>query len=547
MYKKDFIHTIDSFKPDDNLKYRIQRKVDDEMRKQEYQEKNGVKSHRGRKVAIFSACLVAVMGITMSMPVMADNTSLLENLVAKIQQNDETNPTKDYAVKVAESTTLTEDTQTYEHCITPYIDSYYCDGQTLYITYGIKANAEDLAQCNYMSGDMDIKINGQSLSNGEKSTQIFTANSDTLGLFIGKINVDVSNVENLDGAKVDIDFNVNTAYDGINYEFNYEYLRYEEKTRVEDKYLDDTVSFSFNISLTDPQIDTYEVNQTQEDITLNSVTISPTSTTIDANVQGEYFILVHDNNGNELSYKDGEDMSNIRFETPLVNTTYITVEYYQLEEKNKTVKTPSATFEVPIERGFGLDMDDDGCYINIDVEPVLNPPIEDVIPLYKDAALEYMQDAVSIGTDSSHTFIFNDEYNQDFKLTITDYKTTDNLDGLIVRDNIDMDYAHVDSNGNIQDGYHAVIIEATVENLSDTTMTFYKQFQLTDGTSFDIGYNEPIAFENSNDKDYIINVSPNESITFKIGFIVSDDVDTYDIPLACVYGLGDDSLKVRLK
>lgn len=241
MNKKNFIHAIDNFTLDDNLKYRIQRKVEDEMKKQEYQERSQKRTRKSRKVAIFSACLVAVMGVSMAMPVMADNTSILENLVSKIQQRNEVSPTKDYAVKVSDTTSaqVTDDSTSSEHCITPYVDSYYCDGQNLYITYGIKANAEDLAKCNCIFGGMDIKINGQSLKNSgdEKSTEVFTASSDELGLFVGRINVDISDIENIEGSRVDIDFNVDTAFDSINYDFNYDTLEYVNRTRVEEKYL----------------------------------------------------------------------------------------------------------------------------------------------------------------------------------------------------------------------------------------------------------------------------------------------------------------------
>lgn len=553
MEKKNFIHVIDSFKPDDNLKYRIQRKVEDEMRKQEYQERQVSRksTHRGRKVAIFSACLVAVMGVSMAMPVMADNTSIFENLVAKIQERNEVNPTKDYAVKVTESTTIPKDTQvvddtqpadivTYEHCITPYVDSYYCDGNSLYITYGIKANAEDLAQCNCIFGGMDIKINGQSLDNGGKSTNTFTASSDELGLFVGKINLDVSDIENLEGARVDIDFNVCCAFDDINYDFNYDELCYEQRTRVDDKkeYLEDIVSFGFDITETNPQLDVYEVNQTQEGNTLNSVTVSPAKTEISLDCQDGYYVRLYDSTGKELLWDCESD--NTIFETPMIGATSITVNLY-----NDTQSEPVYSFEVPIERGFntGLDVENGQCYI--DVEPVYNPPQNEILPLVKEKAEEEFKDIPKVG-EKSYEYS-DDEYG--FNLTIDGYTIADNFDGLQLDTN--MSDLYIDENGNISDGYKAVIVDATITSTIDTEQSFYRQFSLDSGANIFNCFNEPIAFDNYENyykSSYVITLQPNETRNMKIGFIISEDA--LQLPIVCQlngYNHGDDAYTIRLQ
>lgn len=554
MEKKNFIHAIDSFKPNDNLKYRIQRKVEDEMKKQEYQERNQKKSFKGRKVAIFSACLVAVMGVTMSMPVMADNTSIFENLMAKIQERNEVNPTKDYAVKVTESTTIPEDTQavddtqsadtvTYEHCITPYVDSYYCDGNSLYITYGIKANAEDLAQCNCIFGGMDIKINGQSLDNGGKSTELFTASSDELGLFVGKINVDISSIENLEGARVDIDFNVNTAFDSINQDFNYDGLYYEDRTRVEDKYLDDVVSFGFDITETNPQLNVYEVNQTQGGNTLNSVTISPAKTELSLDFQGDYYVRLYDSTGKELLWDS--DLDGLNFETPMIGATSITVGLY-----NDTQADAVYSFEVPIERGFntGLDVENGQCYV--DVEPVYNPPKAEVLPLVKEKAEEQFKDIPRVGEKSYEYLIDEDNCHEGFNLNIDGYTIADNFDGLQL-DN-DMSTEYVNEDGTLKDGYKAVIVDATITSTINTEQEFYRQFTLDNGAFSIFGdFNEPIAFdnyENYQKSSYMITLQPNETRNMKIGFIVSEDA--LQLPLVCQlsgYNDSDSAYTIRLQ
>lgn len=530
MNKKNFIHAIDNFTLDDNLKYRIQRKVEDEMKKQEYQARNQKRTRKSKKVAIFSACLVAVMGVSMAMPVMADNTSIFENLVSKIQQRNEVNPTKDYAVKVADTTVdtqVTDDNASNEHCITPYVDSYYCDGQNLYITYGIKANAEDLAKCNCICGGMDIKINGQSLKSIGKSTEIFTASSDELGLFIGRINVDISDIQNIEGSRVDIDFNVDTAFDSINYDFNYDTLEYVNRTRVEEKYLKDVVSFGFDVTELNPQIDVYEVNQTKDGNTLNSITVSPAGTKVDLDCQDGFTVRLFDSTGKELvwnSYIDG-----ITYSTPMIDATSVTVGLY-----NDTQNEPVYSFEVPIKRGFntGLDVADDQCYVK--VKPVYNPPMEEVASLIDESRQSELDGIAKVGENS---FECSNDDNR-FKLTIDDFTITDNFDGMQFDGS--MSTSFVDENGNLKDGYKALIVDATITSTMDAPQEFCRCFDLDSGI-FTV-CNEPIAFdtlENYNNSVYYITIQPNETKHMKIGFVVSEEAT--ESPMVCnLFGYSDD-------
>lgn len=538
MNKKNFIHAIDNFTLDDNLKYRIQRKVEDEMKKQEYQERNQKRTRKSKKVAIFSACLVAVMGVSMAMPVMADNTSILENLVSKIQQRNEVNPTKDYAVKVSDTTSAqvtddstsvqaTDDNASSEHCITPYVDSYYCDGQNLYITYGIKANAEDLAKCNCICGGMDIKINGQSLKSSGKSTESFTASSDELGLFIGRINVDISDIENIEGSRVDIDFNVDTAFDSINYDFNYDTLEYVNRTRVEEKYLKDVVSFGFDVTELNPQIDVYEVNQTKDGNTLNSITVSPAGTKVDLDCQDGFAIRLFDSTGKELVWNS--DIDGTTYSTPMINATSVTVGLY-----NDTQNEPVYSFEVPIKRGFntGLDVADDQCYV--EVEPVYNPPMEEVASLIDESRQSESSGIAKVGENS---FECSNDDNR-FKLTIDDFTIADNFDGMQF-DNV-MSPEYVDENGNLKDGYKALIVDATITSTMSAPQEFCRYFDLDSGI-FTV-YNEPIAFdtlENYNNSVYYITIQPNETKHMKIGFVISEEAT--QSPMVCnLFGYSDD-------
>ena len=544
MKKKEYIHIIDSFELDPNFKYRLQRKVDFEMSKNT----NNKKSFKSRKVAIFSACLVAVLGVSVvAMPVMADNIPILQSLLNKIEQRNQANPTKDYSQEVqvttqAETQTAvaTQDDTDY---MSVYVDSYYCDGSNLYITYGIQTNDELLSKCNCITGPLDIKINGQTLDNDTKSTELYTASSDELGLFVGKINVDVSNIEDIDGADIDLSFSVDCAFDSIHYDYDYDSLCYTNfrldtfnddgsPNEYAEKYLNQSVSTDFKLSITDTsQNKTYPVNQTKGGVTVNSITVSPANTTLDADFSSSdssYMVRLFDSTGTELLWND-----NNTYSTPMKDATSLTIGLYDDSQAE-----PVYSFEVPIDRGYAIDIDD---YCYVDVEPIYNPPMEEVIKNIKSIVEEKYKDVPMY---------------QDVPLNLTDtvnvkidnYTITDSLDGLELDSELtnEFDYRHINSNGELEDGYKAIVLEATVTNLLDTSQEFCKAFYLS--SYMDNFYFEPVAFDKYdgyNHSAYMTTLQPNETKTIKIGYVVSDEA--LELPILISSDYSENASQVRLQ
>ncbi len=558
MKKKEYIHVIDSFELDPNFKYRLQRKVDFEMSKNT----NNKKSFKHRKVAIFSACLVAVLGVSVvAMPVMADNIPILQSLLNKIEQRNQTNPTKDYSQKVQvttqDTTAVTSQAETQTAVATQddtdymsvYIDSYYCDGSNLYITYGIQANDELLSKCNCINGPLDIKINGQTLNDGTKSTESYTASSDELGLFVGKINVDVSNIEDIDGADIDLSFSVYCAFDSIHYNYDYDNLCYTNfrldtfnddgsPNEYAEKYLKQSVSTDFKLSITDTsQNKTYPVNQTQGGVTINSITVSPANTTLDADFSssdGSYDVRLFDSTGTELLWSD-----NNVYSTPMKDATSITIGLYDSSQAE-----PVYSFEVPIDRGYAIDVDDD-CYV--DVEPIYNPPMGEATKNIKSILEEKYKD-VPMYQDVSLNLKDIDTEKDTVNVKIDDYTITDSLDGLELDSELtnEFDYRHINKNGELEDGYKAIVLEATVTNLLDTSQEFCKAFYLS--SYMDNFYFEPVAFDKYdgyNHSAYMTTLQPNETKTIKIGYVVSDEA--LELPILISVDYSENASQVRLQ
>lgn len=535
---------IDSFELDPNFKYRLQRKVDFEMSKNT----NNKKSFKNRKVAIFSACLVAVLGVSVvAMPVMADNIPILQSLLNKIEQRNQANPTKDYSQEVQVTTqaktqtaVATQDDTDY---MSVYVDSYYCDGSNLYITYGIQTNDELLSKCNCITGPLDIKINGQTLDNDTKSTELYTASSDELGLFVGKINVDVSNIENLDGADIDLSFSVDCAFDSIHYDYDYDSLCYTNfrldtfnddgsPNEYAEKYLKQSVSTDFKLSITDTsQNKTYPVNQTQGGVTINSITVSPANTKLDADFSSSdssYMVRLFDSTGTELLLSN-----NNVYSTPMKDATSITIGLYDNSQAE-----PVYSFEVPIDRGYAIDIDDYG-YVN--VEPIYNPPMEEVTKNIKSILEEKYKDVPMYQDVSSN---LTDTIN----VKIDNYTITDSLDGLELDSELtnEFDYRHINQNGELEDGYKAIVLEATVTNLLDTSQEFCKAFYLS--SYMDNFYFEPVAFDKYdgyNHSAYMTTLQPNETKTIKIGYVVSDEA--LELPILISSDYSENASQVRLQ
>lgn len=519
MKETDFIHAIDSFQLDDSLKYRVKRKVELSMKGSQSKKAVGNRNRKPRnvrKAVIFSTCLVAVIGMSI-VPIMADDTSLLENLIAKVQVKNvnvqeyskEVNTTPDTTVQLNES----------QDVMSVYVNNYYYDGETLVVTWGIQGNDEALSRCNYIVGDMALRIDGEVLDNGEKSTSTFYGESNQSGQYVGQINVDVSNIENIEGARVDIDFSNFYARDCINCDFNYETLHYEN---FETDVYNDTISFSFNVEKTN-EPDYYTVNQTEGDLTVNSVTISPSCTQIDVDIQGEYFLLIHDNLGNELAWESS--VSQDTFATPSIDATSLDIAIYNIEEKNKVTPTPSYVVNVPIKCGYDVQMDD------TNVVKVYNPPIEEIKPLLKAQAESNLKGIDSMGTPNDS--IFNSDTIQyegdgNYTITVNSFEYLDSLDGFNI-----MRYENVDEDGMVKDGYQAVAVDVTVTNNLDVANTgFLSAFWIETGTILDdYFFVEPSGF--SVGSDYSMDFAPNETKDYKVCYIISNEVT--DMPLMCSY------------
>lgn len=140
---------------------------------------------------------------------------------------------------------------------------------------------------------------------------------------------------------------------------------------------------------------TYEVNETQNDITLESVVVTPfdTSVYISGVDYSIYDFRVKDQDGNELDCygalgdDNGEQFIGSVYNTPLKTATALYIEVFRIDQDDLPI---DYVFEVPIEKGF---------YEKYIVEPdfgevTLNPPMEEVEADYEGVLQQQYDEAM---------------------------------------------------------------------------------------------------------------------------------------------------------
>lgn len=180
---------------------------------------------------------------------------------------------------------------------------------------------------------------------------------------------------------------------------------------------------------------TYEVNETQNGITLESVVVTPFDTTVhisgfDYSVQSIQDYVVKDQEGNVLdcygllSDDDGETFNGAVYNTPLKTATALYVEVFGTDQYDLPV---GCEFKVPIEKGF-----DEKYIVEPDFgEPTLNPPLEEIESEYEIVLQEQYDEAMEkavhepVGTTIP---LLNDNFLMNVKITgsevgeISDYE-----------------------------------------------------------------------------------------------------------------------------
>lgn len=353
------------------------------------QDNKGKKRIAFKRFGAIAACVAVLAGITI--PAVWEYAPSIKSAFGTV--NEET----DSIVSTEESTKeniLALEDKRYEdsQCADIEIQNAYCDESQLAVCLALTPKSEQLKNLTGVQAKCTVKIDGKDVVEETEELYIgFTADVD--GNYYTRLYYSFLDIREDSELQIHI-------YDiqGVNGLVQ----NWVDNGEISGAYMPETTEvlsgdFAFERKLTPDTSNnrTYEVNETQNGITLESVAVTPFDTTvyISGLDYSTHDFTVKDQDGNELecygalSDDYGEQIIGSLYRTPLKTATALYVEVFRLDQDGFPV---DYVFEVPIEKGF-----DEKYIVEPDFgEPTLNPPMEEVEADYESVLQEQYDEAM---------------------------------------------------------------------------------------------------------------------------------------------------------
>jgi len=530
MNKREFTDIISRFEPDEAMKERIERRVLS-MENINRKPKKSI-----RKTVIISVCAAAA-AIAVSMPVMAEHIPAVRSAIEFLMGGFSKEPIEhnDAVAELAESVNVSEaDT---ESGVSFNVQDVYYDGNDIAIYFLFEA--DDPAFSDYMglsSEDFELYADGKRLVWSEEdfyeSVRIISAGKCGNNSFAGMISFKADILPDSDN------FNVEIKINSLQGSRNIMVFNYDAENPMYYWQTPDTIPADifceFNVSRKNGLIKTYEIGEEKAGYILNSVTVTPLKTIIDLSKPdgNDVAWTLADNNGNELEF-----IGNYEFNSPLKNTESLTLTLKDLY-KDGYPEICSFTFDI------------DGGYRNGNIKPeyVRNEP--EYIPSEEEAEKWIEGNRIRLRASDcdvkpAGSYIGSAD-DSNFSVTVSNYTLVKNVNELDLTGNVFSPYENysriIDENGNFT-GRTMVVFDYTIKNNSDEERAFgtgnEKLYSADDMTvplnSGDVAYLSP---KDNDGKDaWVLNFTPNEERTVKIGFMVDDENFNKEL----IFGIGYDS------
>ncbi|MDO5559324.1 MAG: hypothetical protein Q4F95_06960 [Oscillospiraceae bacterium] len=524
MDKKEFIHAIDSFKPDKSLKQKIYNKITDNEKQNEcivYKEKINVIK---KPVLICTACIIAVF-IAVS-AVMTVGGEQLRSMFAgeKITRDDNSDSI------IINNDAVTDD-QPQEDGVSVNIDSNYCDGWHLSIFYEVYATGEKLSLCDNLEGQVSIKVNGKPEDSKLTYSNEFYIYGSKPGTFSGELQITAHDPDVFqDSTSIEIVLTDFVGRNTVNRYYNSEKAEYEQLVCYK-KALTASADFILNIS-EDENKQSYDVNETKEGFCLEKVIITPYLTQI--NISGSeydqqknilYTINVSDSTGKVLEMKHEQSWEGKWYDVAMKEATSIIIEIFR-QGTNPQDSETICVFDVPIDKGYNIAL------APVNSKIIYNPPISDVE--------EQISDRILNETDFVMPGQCSKELMRSCTVNIEDSCITDNIKSAgNLNYFITDDVQYINADGSFCEGFSGLIIDVTVYNNCLFSEYFQPGFELQDTLGGD--WIKPVGVS---DFDSASSIGEVDDLSFKVVFVVSND--NLKLPVMCTYGSDDDIYRVRV-
>lgn len=489
------------------------------------------------KAAIsIAACAVIAVGGAAAFPVMAEHIPALQNAYEFISGKVYT---KDPAQKAnlseyAEPVNQMEAKQNAE--IT--MQSVYYDGDDISIAFALTPLTDTLKGMTGISANIKATIGDTELKFGYEDPTYcamnFTAAED--GNYYGSVHYSVPEGTKCGELKVKL-----YAIEGVNayvQNFNSQNDGYEPESTG---FLKDTFEFSKSIEPDSSHNKTYEINETQGNVTVDSITVTPFKTSVKlSGLEEKQAVRLKDQDGNELEYMNMND-GDMLFATPLTTAKAINIEIFRLDENDFPTQY---TFTTAIDEGFGskYEVAFEDTFDNSKV--VYNPPMEELEKDFEDKRKDAIDEATkeikvlplnTPGTIESYDMSSDAWINVTLDVKITGSKIVDDISGYDFDPDLLNWYGDVDK----PDGHNKLLLvtyEITNDMNTDVNMCQFTGYSLftkdfNDALGVDPDY---FSVQDHGGKDgYQFDFKANTTREITLGYLVTpEQIETgfYAVP-----------------
>ncbi|MBQ8824267.1 MAG: DUF4179 domain-containing protein [Ruminococcus sp.] len=481
-----------------------------------------------KRMLISAACIAAVVGVGFTLPVAAEYITPLHNIYSYFSGKDVYSKVPEEKNNLEEYAKSINITQT-DKDVSATLQDIYFDGKNISFTCMLSNLPEQFKDSEIITASMSANIDGNYL---DLSNRQFIACNEGYCAVFNSI-YDGKAIEN-NSSKFSFKIQSLTGMDLHTYILDDVYNE-EGESKGGGYQPKETDALPVNISLESQispdakkYVKTYDVNETWNNFTLKSITVSPFSTEI--SLDGEFddyqSFRVKDQNGETL---EGLGKEYYAVEAPLKGTTSLSIEIFRLDEDDFPTEH---TFTIPIEQGYRTASENE--YNGIKPEDITYiPPLpeesEEVdrtveTPIYNiDSPKDVMREDWGI-------FNFEDESKSayiDTKITEARVATGEEMESLLYSYENGENYERCKERGENYDKLLLLTYELTNVEDYDIYCYFHGTNIITKDKKYLQYYNyDPIYVsyqDNGGKAAYKYDFAPNETKTVTVGYFITDE------------------------
>lgn len=429
------------------------------------------------------------------------------------------------------------------------MQSIYCDGENLSVAFMLQPNNDELKRMTGIQAIIKTYLNGERIDRvheNEVNYPELKLTADENGVFYGTMYYKGLNVT--DASKLEITISNLRGHNAKLMTYNPNGSVYEPETT--DNY-SDTFNFEATVSADTSNNKLYEINETQDGITLEKALVTPFKTTVYLSGLGErQAFRVVDQNGEELEdipiYSEAELIKNesenkYELTSPLKTAKSLSVQIFDLD-----------TDDFPTQYEFTFDIDKgftDKYEVKYDDSDVVYvPPMEELEKKEEEAEKKRINgmaeaaekaDKIPLNTPfEQEYYIENSDPDNPIERTFSWKVTGSNIDDVNEYD-IDEDRWnwYNDISGITPENAKMLLITYELTNTSDEAASIYinggpfvysKDFELC-WVEYDYASYKDNGGKSSNKYDF----EPNQTKTITLGYVISEEYANDDFYVIC--------------